>query len=76
MNAEVGYNFGYLDENTKRMIRKGVPHDEAVRPAAVPRLRPVLMTTLVASFGFLPMLELLPAGKFDRRRTSPSCSST
>ena len=29
--------------------------DEAVRQAAVTRLRPVLMTTLVASLGFLPM---------------------
>jgi cobalt-zinc-cadmium resistance protein CzcA len=29
--------------------------DEAVRQAAVTRLRPVLMTTLVASLGFVPM---------------------
>ena len=35
--------------------RKGMPRDEAVRTAAVMRLRPVLMTTLVASLGFLPM---------------------
>lgn len=33
----------------------GLPLDEAVRQAAVTRLRPVLMTTLVASLGFLPM---------------------
>jgi cobalt-zinc-cadmium resistance protein CzcA len=35
--------------------RRGLSVDEAVRRAAVTRLRPVLMTTLVASLGFLPM---------------------
>jgi cobalt-zinc-cadmium resistance protein CzcA len=39
-----------------RQLRdKGMGRDEAVRQAAVTRLRPVLMTTLVASLGFLPM---------------------
>ncbi|HEY1784444.1 MAG TPA: CusA/CzcA family heavy metal efflux RND transporter, partial [Pirellulales bacterium] len=39
-----------------RQLRSaGVPLDEAVTQAAVTRLRPVLMTTLVASLGFLPM---------------------
>jgi cobalt-zinc-cadmium resistance protein CzcA len=39
-----------------RLLRKrGLSVDEAVRQAAVTRLRPVLMTTLVASLGFLPM---------------------
>ena len=33
----------------------GVPLDEALRRGAVTRLRPVLMTALVASLGFLPM---------------------
>ena len=32
-----------------------MPLDEAVTQAAITRLRPVLMTTLVASLGFLPM---------------------
>jgi cobalt-zinc-cadmium resistance protein CzcA len=32
-----------------------MPLDEAVTNAAVTRLRPVLMTTLVAALGFLPM---------------------
>ena len=32
-----------------------MPLDEAVRKAALMRLRPVLMTTLVASLGFMPM---------------------
>jgi len=39
----------------RQLRRKGMPRDEAVRQAAVTRLRPVLMTTLVASLGFLPM---------------------
>lgn len=39
-----------------RLLRdKGLSLDEAVMQAAVTRLRPVLMTTLVASLGFLPM---------------------
>ncbi len=38
-----------------QLRRQGVPRDEAVRQAALTRLRPVLMTTLVASLGFLPM---------------------
>jgi cobalt-zinc-cadmium resistance protein CzcA len=39
-----------------RQLRdKGVPLEEAVLQAANTRLRPVLMTTLVASLGFLPM---------------------
>lgn len=39
----------------RQLRAKGMPRDEAVRLAAVTRLRPVLMTTLVASLGFLPM---------------------
>ena len=35
--------------------RKGVPRDEAIVEGALTRLRPVLMTALVASFGFVPM---------------------
>jgi cobalt-zinc-cadmium resistance protein CzcA len=35
--------------------RKGLSATDAVRQAAVTRLRPVLMTTLAASLGFLPM---------------------
>lgn len=39
-----------------RQLRdKGLGIEEAVTQAAVTRLRPVLMTTLVASLGFLPM---------------------
>lgn len=39
----------------RQLRAKGLSLDEAVRQAAVTRLRPVLMTTLVASLGFLPM---------------------
>jgi len=39
----------------RQLRRKGLPLDEAVRQAGVTRLRPVLMTTLVASLGFVPM---------------------
>jgi heavy metal efflux system protein len=39
----------------RQLRHKGLPLDEAVVQAAITRLRPVLMTTLVASLGFLPM---------------------
>lgn len=39
----------------RQLRSRGLSRDEAVRLAAVTRLRPVLMTTLVASLGFLPM---------------------
>jgi cobalt-zinc-cadmium resistance protein CzcA len=39
----------------RQLRQKGMPLDEAVQKAAITRLRPVLMTTLVASLGFVPM---------------------
>lgn len=39
----------------RQMRAKGLSLDDAVEQAATTRLRPVLMTTLVASLGFLPM---------------------
>jgi cobalt-zinc-cadmium resistance protein CzcA len=39
----------------RQLRRRGVPVNQAVSQAALTRLRPVLMTTLVASLGFLPM---------------------
>jgi heavy metal efflux system protein len=39
----------------RQLRQKGMALDEAVVRAAITRLRPVLMTTLVASVGFLPM---------------------
>jgi cobalt-zinc-cadmium resistance protein CzcA len=38
-----------------RLQADGLPVDEAVHQGAIARLRPVLMTALVASLGFLPM---------------------
>lgn len=37
------------------LIERGVPWRSAIEQAALSRLRPVLMTGLVASFGFVPM---------------------
>jgi cobalt-zinc-cadmium resistance protein CzcA len=39
----------------RQLRQRGVPVHDAVRQASLTRLRPVLMTTLVASLGFLPM---------------------
>jgi heavy metal efflux system protein len=39
----------------KQLIAQGAPTREAVEQAAIQRLRPVLMTALVAALGFLPM---------------------
>jgi cobalt-zinc-cadmium resistance protein CzcA len=39
-----------------RLRADGHPIEEAVREGAIARLRPVLMTALVASLGFLPMM--------------------
>jgi heavy metal efflux system protein len=39
----------------RQLRAKGLALDDAVQKAAVTRLRPVLMTTLVACLGFLPM---------------------
>ncbi len=39
----------------RQLRQQGVPVRDAVRLASLTRLRPVLMTTLVAALGFLPM---------------------
>jgi cobalt-zinc-cadmium resistance protein CzcA len=39
----------------RQLREKGMELEESVTQAAMTRLRPVLMTTLVASLGFLPM---------------------
>jgi cobalt-zinc-cadmium resistance protein CzcA len=39
----------------RQLRHKGLPLEQAVETAAMTRLRPVLMTTLVASLGFVPM---------------------
>ena len=45
----------------------GMSHADAIRQAAEERLRPVLMTALVASLGFLPMaLSAAPGSEVQR----------
>ncbi|MGE4336679.1 MAG: efflux RND transporter permease subunit [Pigmentiphaga sp.] len=46
----------------RRLREQGDPLDNAVRDGALGRLRPVLMTALVASLGFLPMALNVGAG--------------
>ncbi|MBW8373723.1 CusA/CzcA family heavy metal efflux RND transporter [Stenotrophomonas sp.] len=46
----------------RRLREQGDPLDDAVRDGALGRLRPVLMTALVASLGFLPMALNIGAG--------------
>ncbi|TAK09975.1 MAG: hypothetical protein EPO38_08685, partial [Rhizorhabdus sp.] len=46
-----------------RQLREdGLPLDDAIREGALTRLRPVLMTALVASLGFVPMAFNVGAG--------------
>ena len=42
--------------------REGLGAEEAAREGALARLRPVLMTAMVASFGFIPMALATSAG--------------
>jgi cobalt-zinc-cadmium resistance protein CzcA len=44
----------FIDE----LLREGMPLDRAVRDGALTRLRPVLMTALVASLGFVSSTAL------------------
>ncbi|GAA4438404.1 CusA/CzcA family heavy metal efflux RND transporter [Bremerella cremea] len=44
-----------LVSTIRQLRRKGRSLDDAVEEAAMTRLRPILMTTLVASLGFVPM---------------------
>ncbi len=45
-----------------QLIRQGIEHRQAVIGGAITRLRPVLMTALVASLGFIPMALSTGAG--------------
>ncbi len=44
-----------LVSQIKKLLADGLQIEEAIRTAALQRLRPVLMTALVAAFGFVPM---------------------
>jgi cobalt-zinc-cadmium resistance protein CzcA len=46
----------------KQLLERGKPVAEAVAEGAMTRLRPVLMTALVASLGFIPMALATSAG--------------
>lgn len=46
-------NFMYA--HIRDLIKSGKPLDDAIFEGAMTRLRPVLMTALVASLGFIPM---------------------
>jgi cobalt-zinc-cadmium resistance protein CzcA len=46
----------------RSLLAQGRPLDEAIREGALTRLRPVLMTALVASLGFVPMALNVGAG--------------
>jgi len=51
----------------RQLQQSGVAAAQAIRRAAELRLRPVLMTALVASFGFLPMaLSHAPGAEVQR----------
>ena len=45
-----------------QLLKRGRAPLDAIREAALTRLRPVLMTAMVASFGFLPMAMATGAG--------------
>jgi heavy metal efflux system protein len=45
-----------------RLLEQGLPMDEAIKEGAAVRLRPVLMTAMVASLGFIPMAVATSAG--------------
>jgi len=51
LKAESCYDSTFIDE----LRASGMDTEEAILRGAVTRLRPVLMTALVASLGFLPM---------------------
>jgi cobalt-zinc-cadmium resistance protein CzcA len=45
-----------------RLLEQGMPMDEAIKEGAAVRLRPVLMTAMVASLGSIPMAVATSAG--------------
>ena len=56
---------------SRHLEEQGRPHQEAIREAAELRLRPVLMTALVAALGFIPMaLSTAPGSEVQRPLTT------
>ncbi|HSI71977.1 MAG TPA: efflux RND transporter permease subunit, partial [Fimbriimonas sp.] len=51
-----------LVDYTNQLRQRGVPRDEAILTAGPTRLRPILMTTLAAIFGMLPLAIGLGSG--------------
>lgn len=51
-----------LMASIRKRLESGEPLDRAIREGALERLRPVLMTALVASLGFVPMAVATGAG--------------
>ncbi|MGZ5947803.1 MAG: efflux RND transporter permease subunit, partial [Caulobacteraceae bacterium] len=51
-----------LMASIRKRFEAGEPLDQAIRLGALERLRPVLMTALVASLGFVPMAVATGAG--------------
>jgi cobalt-zinc-cadmium resistance protein CzcA len=51
-----------LVSQINRLLQEGMPMEEAIVQGAAVRLRPVLMTALVASLGFVPMAVATAAG--------------
>jgi len=51
-----------LISHIRRLAAEGIAAADAARQGAVDRLRPVLMTALVASLGFVPMAVSTSAG--------------
>jgi cobalt-zinc-cadmium resistance protein CzcA len=59
----------------QELIRSGMDRAEAARTGALQRLRPVVMTALVASLGFVPMAFASGAGAEVQSRSRPSSSA-
>ena len=56
VSAAVGLSgVAVLNGLVKQLITEGMPHRKAIFRGAMTRLRPVAMTALVASLGFVPM---------------------
>ena len=59
----------------RNLLHEGRPLDEAIVTGALTRLRPVLMTALVASLGFVPMAFNTGVGARCSGRSRPSSSA-